>query len=94
LSERYVRDVGYKLWQILSEALGEDVKKNNFRSTFERLELKSSQFINIQSSHNFKFCSYPYPSQEQEPKNEDKSQKIDLTLAPKIIHFYRRDTEL
>ncbi len=36
LSERYVRDIGYKLWQILSEALGEDIKKNNFRSTFER----------------------------------------------------------
>lgn len=94
LSERHVRDVGYKLWQILSEALGEDVKKNNFRSTFERLELKSSQFINIQSSHNFKFCSYPYPSQDREPKNEDKSQKIDLTLAPKLIHFYCRNTEL
>jgi len=94
LSERHVRDVGYKLWQILSEALGEDIKKNNFRSSFERLELKSSQFINIQSSHNFKFCSYPYPSQDREPKNEDKSQKIDLTLAPKIIHFYRRNTEL
>jgi DNA-directed RNA polymerase specialized sigma24 family protein len=94
LSERHVRDVGYKLWQILSEALGEDIKKNNFRSTFERLELKSSQFINIQSSHNFKFCSYPYPFQDRETKNEDNSPKIDLTLAPKIIHFYRRNTEL
>lgn len=94
LSERHVRDVGYKLWQILSAALGEDVKKNNFRSTFERLELKSSQFINIQSSHNFKFCSSPYPSQQREPENQDKSQKIDLTLAPKIIHFYGRNEEL
>ena len=97
MSERHVRDVGYKLWQILSEALGEDIKKNNFRSSFERLELKSSQFINIhtiQSSHNLKFCSYPYSSQDREPKNEEKSQKIDLTLAPKIIHFYGRNTEL
>jgi AAA ATPase domain len=101
LSERHVRDVGYKLWQILSEALGEDVKKNNFRSSFERLEFNLSQCTNIhniqnniQSSHNLQFSSYPYPSQDREPINEDKSQKIDLTLAPKLIHFYRRNTEL
>ena len=36
-SESHVRDVGYKLWQILSEQLGEDVNKYNFRSTIERI---------------------------------------------------------
>lgn len=28
---RYVKDVGSKLWQLLSEALGEKVTKHNFR---------------------------------------------------------------
>lgn len=36
-SESRVRDVGYRLWQILSEQLGQDINKNNFRSTIERL---------------------------------------------------------
>jgi hypothetical protein len=35
-NESYVRDVGSKLWQILSEELGENVSKSNFRSTMGR----------------------------------------------------------
>ena len=53
-SEGRVRDVCYKLWGILSKELGEDIHKSNFRSTFERLELTSSKFINlIQSIQDF-----------------------------------------
>lgn len=62
LRKNHVGDVGYHLWQLLSEVIGEDIKKINFRSTIERLKLTSSQFINIhtiQSSHDFKFCLYP-----------------------------------
>ncbi|WP_434222763.1 NB-ARC domain-containing protein [Limnospira platensis CENA597] len=97
LSERHVRDIGYKLWQILSEALGEDIKKNNFRSTFERLEFNSSQFINInsiESSHNLQFYSYPGQPSNREQIHDDIFQKIDLSLAPKIICFSNRETEL
>lgn len=42
--ESYVRDVGSKLWQILSEQLGQKVKKSNFRATIERLQIKFSHF--------------------------------------------------
>lgn len=40
-SESRIRDVGYELWNLLSKALGEDIKKNNFRSTFEKLNIES-----------------------------------------------------
>ncbi len=36
-SESRIREVGAELWQILSEELGEDVNKSNFRSTMGRL---------------------------------------------------------
>ncbi len=98
-SESRVRDVGYKLWEILSKSLGEDINKSNFRSTFERLELTSSQFINIhtiQSSHHLKFCSYPYQSTSKKT-NDPSDQQLpycNLQEAPKIINFYGRKNEL
>lgn len=42
----YIRYVGYKLWQILSKALGQKVTKNNFR--FVLIEYSSSQGKNHQ----------------------------------------------
>ena len=44
-SESSVRKVGAELWQILSEELGEDVNKKNFRSAMERLQV--SIFSNV-----------------------------------------------
>ena len=44
-SESRVREVGSELWRILSEELGEDVSKSNFRSAMERLQL--SLFSNV-----------------------------------------------
>ena len=91
--------MGHKLWEILSQQLGEDINKSNFRSTFERLELTSSKFINIhtiQSSHNFRFCSYPHQSISNNGKNSiDKQQPYsNLKQAPKIINFHSRKKEL
>ncbi len=98
-SESYVRDVGYKLWHILSQQLGEEIHKSNLRSTFERLDLAPLKFIHIntiQSSYNLKFCSYPYQSVDN-PKDENNQQQIlycNLQQAPKIINFYGRKNEL
>ena len=41
-TKNHVGDVGYKLWQLLSEQLGEDINKLNFRSTIERLGFADS----------------------------------------------------
>ncbi len=38
-SESHVRNVGSELWQILSEMLGENIRKSNLRSTMERLQI-------------------------------------------------------
>jgi hypothetical protein len=89
-SESRVRDVGYKLWEILSAQLGEDINKCNFRSTFERLDLTSSQFINIQSSHDFRFCSYPNQclNNDRQAQSNQQQPYCNLKQATKITHCY------
>jgi hypothetical protein len=95
-SESRVRNIGRQLWQILSKQLGEDINKSNFRSTITRLNTTSPQIINVGSNHNFNFCSSAYqPNNENsKPNVNNQSSRHDLTLAPKITHFYDRITEL
>ncbi|WP_026795326.1 MULTISPECIES: NB-ARC domain-containing protein [Planktothrix] len=100
-SEGRVRDVGYKLWEILSQQLGEDINKSNFRSTFKRLNITSSQNQNIcqNGNHNFNYSPeilYNSKQNSQEKLNNALSKSVyhDLTLAPKIISFYNRQSEL
>jgi hypothetical protein len=92
VSKNHVSDVGYQLWELLSEHLGEDIKKRSFCSTIERLKAKSSQINinNIQNSRDLNFYSDRYPKNEA----NDKTAHHDLKLAPKIIHFYNRETEI
>lgn len=102
-SESRVRNVAHKLWEILSKQLGEDIDKSNFISTFKRLHIQSSQNQNIchvnGSHHNFHFnpqilYKTNQNNQEKITKIESESSYHDLTLAPKITHFYGRKTEL
>jgi hypothetical protein len=101
VTKNHVGDVGAELWQLLSQILGEDLKKNNFRSTFERLEITSLPIIiqnnNKQNNnHTFNFgSSLPYQSNNN-PKKNNKSKLLyyDLTLAPQIINCYSRTSEL
>jgi hypothetical protein len=94
-SESRVRDVGYKLWEILSEQLGEDINKSNFRSTLERLYLTSSKFINMQTSHNFQFSSYCHQSlDDQRQGSSNQEPYLNLKQAPQINQCYGRDNEL
>ena len=106
-SESRVRDVGYKLWQILSEQLGEDINKSNFHCTFERLRSSCrSSFENTTSLHqvvnigiNSNINLYPNRTKLERSNSvntdvQSKSHFHDLTLAPKITHFCGRKTEL
>jgi hypothetical protein len=96
-SEGRVRDVGYKLWQLLSEQLGEDVNKANFRSTVERLRTNSPQIINVRSHQTFNFCSLnnnPQPLPLSLSNTNDHKLSKNLTLAPKVTQFYGRESEL
>ncbi len=52
-NESYVRDIGSKLWQILSEELGEEVNKSNLRSTMGRFVF--SNISSLENVSNFGF---------------------------------------
>ena len=102
VTKNHVGDVGAELWKLVSEALGEDIKKTNFRSTFERLDISLSQssqnICNVGNSQ----CNFgsqilynsTQNNQENSANNKSKSVYHDLTLAPQIINFYNRETEL
>ncbi|OIP72352.1 MAG: ATPase domain-containing protein [Oscillatoriales cyanobacterium CG2_30_40_61] len=97
-SESRVKDIGHKLLHILSEQLGEDVKKSNFCSTIERLKVISSPSSQVGINHNFNFCSKSFHNNTKElllDKLSNTSRVFhDLTIAPKINYFYDRTTEL
>lgn len=101
-SESRVRNVAAKLLQLLSEELGENLEKANFRSTFKRLNISLSPHVynvcNSVNNHSNIVSQILYPSQtgNQENTNNTKSKWSyqDLTLAPPIIKFYNRETEL
>jgi WD40 repeat protein len=40
----YIRDVGYKLWQLISKAVGTRVTKSNFKSVFRKTSQKSNNY--------------------------------------------------
>ncbi|HAX80681.1 MAG TPA: ATPase [Cyanobacteria bacterium UBA11372] len=105
-NESYVRDVGSKLWQILSEELGEDIHKSNFRAAMERLQL--SLFSNVVQDHvrvgKINFCRearQPPDIPNSHPDNEETSNSKqtenshqDLSEMPELGAFYDRIREL
>ena len=96
-TKNHVGDVGYKLWQLLSEELGEEINKLNFRSTIERRQLADSPIIiqnhNTNNSNSFNICTNENQDIYQQENDENKNY-YDLTSAPQIIKFYNRKTEL
>ncbi len=102
-SENHIGNVSRELYKILSEQLGEDVNKSNFCSTIERLKdsfnsPNSSQVVCIGINSSFNVC--PLIKKNDSNYNKDNKSNLaekpyhDLTLAPKITHFYDRTTEL
>ena len=60
----HAKDEAYALWQILSEVLGEDLNKSNFRGCIERLGFDNSQYKSQIIGHyviggNINHCSNP-----------------------------------
>jgi DNA-directed RNA polymerase specialized sigma subunit len=108
-SESRIREIGSELWQILSEELGEDVSKTNFRSTMERFQVSnSSNFAQNVSeqyiSGSFNTCgegrhppnipnSHP-PNQDTSNSKQTKTLHQDLSEMPELGDFYDRPLEL
>ena len=103
-SESRVREVGAELWQILSEELGEEVSKSNFRSAMERWQ--NSNVLNFAQdvvvSDSFNICGEArHPpdtpnSQNNEISNPKQPQTLyqDLSEMPELGIFYDRTPEL
>ncbi|MFB2969578.1 NB-ARC domain-containing protein [Aerosakkonema sp. BLCC-F183] len=107
-SESRVREVGAELWRILSEQLGEDVSKSNFRSTMERLQVSIfSYFAPQQDCVQISCVNYctearhppdiPNSHAHNEKTANTKQTKIshhDLSEMPDLGAFYHRTSEL
>jgi len=98
-NESYVRQVGSQLWQILSEELGEDVNKKNFRSAIKRFQVSnSSNFAqgDVVTIGNFNTCGearHPPNIPNSHPPNQETSHQ-DLSEMPELGNFYSRTLEL
>jgi len=107
-SEKYIKEVGFKLWKLLSVALGEEqVSKANFRATLENLRfgnisLFGNGCIHIRNISADTFYS-PKSSQSEPQYNDEFNEKIsnsqakirlDLSDAPEHKLFDNRTSEL
>jgi hypothetical protein len=101
ITKNHASDVGSELWKLLSDILNEEIKKSNFRSSLERIYIKSSdQSSNIYNIHsdNNHFChTQTLSSSNRSHKENDSNNQStyhNLTSAPQIINFYNRESEL
>ena len=107
-SEKYVKEVGFKLWKLLSVALGEEqVSKANFRAKLENLRFDNISMFGNSCIHirNISADTFYSPEVSQaESQNKDKfNEKTnntkptihqDLSDAPQPNLFYNRTSEL
>jgi hypothetical protein len=101
-SESRIREVGSELWQILSEELGEDVNKSNFRSTIVRFIFSNENSVAISSFNTCESAKHPPdipnspPQHNPETSNSKPSQPLhqELTEMPELGAFYDRTPEL
>ncbi|NEQ72770.1 MAG: AAA family ATPase [Okeania sp. SIO2C9] len=97
-SETHVRYIGAKLWKILSEILGENITKANFRTILENTNIHNfvPVFCRDNATNNINICpSNPPASPTKTNSQQTPTQHIiDLDKAPEIINFYGRTEEL
>jgi hypothetical protein len=107
-TEGHVRNVASQLWKILSDVVGEDVSKSNFRATLERwhFSIVSSNFAkDFAQINNINVCGDTLQSievpetrshSEQTPNQTNAKPKVcqDLADAPAVLPFYGRTGEL
>ena len=108
-SEKYVKEVGFKLWRLLSNILGEELSKANFRAALERRWRFShllpfwKAFVandNINTNNcNFLKIKNIYELDEDisvgcEEKISLLSSHQDLSDAPDVFSFWGRTEEL
>ncbi|MCP2731631.1 NB-ARC domain-containing protein [Limnofasciculus baicalensis] len=104
----HVKDVASQLWNILSQELGEDVRKSNFRATLERLQFSNvlnftKDIVQIGSVNvcgdtpqSSEVAQNPEAKVSKRKSPQEKTRKIyrDLSDAPDISSFYGCTEEL
>ncbi|MBE9229802.1 ATPase [Phormidium sp. LEGE 05292] len=97
----HVKKEAWKLWKLLSDVIGEDVKKSNVCSLLEQAELSniSSVLDCVQigvGNGNINICGENNRSHSppQTPDKKDRPPIINLTEAPELTNFYDRTIEL
>ncbi|MEG5057326.1 NB-ARC domain-containing protein [Microcoleus sp. A2-C5] len=107
-SEKYVKEVGFKLWKLLSVALGEEqICKANFRDKLENWRFSNiscfgKDYIQIgnvsaETLHSLKISqSEPQDNDKFNKKTSNSEPKVHLDLgdAPESNLFYNRTSEL
>jgi len=103
-SDGHLRDVASELWKILSDLLGEDINKSNFRSAMERSQVayfsnygkNSLQIGNVNvCDNNLQSPEVPKSRSPSPPENTQPQIRQDLRDAPDIASFfYDRTSEL
>jgi len=96
----HVRKKASELWQLLSEVLGEEIKKSNVKSILEKAAFSNTYFnwgddyVQI-GDINFcrENCHYPKATKKRSTTTE-LEQPHDLTYAPETRELYNRTQEL
>lgn len=81
-NSNYIKDVGYKLWKLLSEVFEQEVTKSNFRSVLRR------QYVNFQNALQLQSVSEKESLADEEKKVADfvgASEAKDTTSVNKVI---------
>ncbi len=88
-SAGHTKDEAYKLWQLLSKALGEDITKSNFRAKAERIVANNSQFVNSNVKINkLNLC----PNYSSHFEESDDLIEEDQVIADAIQKKTKRET--
>ncbi len=98
-SESHVGDTASDLWKLLSQLLGEKVRKANVKAILEKTNFSSAIISNTSSNitvtNNINLCSNnTYPNNNSPPTQKKSIPKLHLNNAPKFPYFYGRNNEL
>ncbi len=100
-SESRVRNAASELWRILSEELGENISKTNFRSAMQRFQISKvsnfvqdvQDFVAISSFNTCGEARQPPNIPNSHPPNQETSHQ-DLSEMPELGDFFDRTHEL
>ncbi|MDB9313469.1 NB-ARC domain-containing protein [Spirulina sp. CS-785/01] len=98
-SKDHTKRVASELWQLLSDVLGEDIKKSNLKSILKRIEFNSISNFGSDATQifgNINICSEitHYPTVKKHRSRNPPKKHHDLTQVPRYYSLYPRTQDL